>query len=118
MFSLSFVARSPVFARMLEHDMVEKETQKIKIDDIDPIVMEETLKYLYCGVINIPFDYDLMAGLLHAADKYELEKLKTFCMEELFRHISLENAGHLAVLSYLHNWDPPLKDKINQYIQR
>ena len=42
-------ARSPIFAKMFEVDMKEKSTNKVKIDDIEPEILEKMLVNVYTG---------------------------------------------------------------------
>ena len=55
---------------MFESGMSEKETNRVKIDDIDPDVMIEVLKFIYTGkttgIENFP------DSLLVAADKVSI----------------------------------------------
>ena len=49
--------RSPVFAQMFEHDMKEKSTNTVEIDDIEPEILEEMITYIYTGdtpLLNAP----------------------------------------------------------------
>ena len=94
-------ARSPVFAAMFEHDMEEKCDGKVKICDFDADIIEEMLRFIYTGKT---FNFDKMAeGLLRAADKYDLNRLKTLCEEELGTNLSIENASRLLIVADLCN---------------
>ena len=49
--------RSPIFAKMFEHDMKEKSTNTVEIDDIEPEILEEMITYIYTGdtpLLNTP----------------------------------------------------------------
>ena len=62
-----FVARSPVFSAMFEHEMEERKQNRVDITDVDPDVMREMLRFIYTG--KAP-NLDRMADdLLAASDK-------------------------------------------------
>mgnify|MGYP002041784908 FL=1 len=66
------VARSPVLAAMFEHDMKERQHNRVEIDDMDPDVMADMLRFIYMG--RAPNLDSMAADLLAAADKYALER--------------------------------------------
>ena len=43
------IARSPVLAAMFEHDMKERQQGRVEIDDMDPEVMADMLRFIYTG---------------------------------------------------------------------
>ena len=96
-------ARSPVFAAMFKHDMKERNTGIVKIDDVSQDVMEEVLRFVYTGkVLNI----DKMADdLLTAADKYQLDRLKAMCEKSLRKNLSIQNASDMLVFADFHKAD-------------
>lgn len=60
-----------VFSAMFEHQMIEGKSNRVKIDDVDPDVMNEVLRFIYTGKSN---GIDKMADLLLAvADKVILK---------------------------------------------
>lgn len=66
--------RSPVFAACFEHKMSESQSDRVIIDDVEPDVMKEMLRFMYTGTAP---NLDRMADtLLAAADKYQLDRLK------------------------------------------
>ena len=66
------VARSPVLAAMFEHDMKERQHNRVEIEDMDPDVMADMLRFIYMG--KAPNLDSMAADLLAAADKYALER--------------------------------------------
>lgn len=90
-------ARSPVFAAMFEHEMVECKENRVNINDVDYEVMHEVLKFIYTGKAE---NLDTAAAeMLAVADKYDLERLKFLCEKELCTNLSLENATKMLTLS-------------------
>ena len=76
---------------MFEHQMLEGKSNRVKIDDVDPDVMTEVLRFIYTGRIN---NIEKMSDLLlPVADKvnknFNLRKLyfkkmdfkKLFCLK-------------------------------------
>jgi speckle-type POZ protein len=60
-------ARSPVFSAMFEHQMLEGKSNRVHIEDIDPEVLYEALRFVYTGRSN---NIDKLADLLlPVADK-------------------------------------------------
>lgn len=67
MFSHWFIARSPVFAAMFEHEMEERKQNRVAITDVDHEVLREMLRFIYTGrAANLERMAD---DLLAAADK-------------------------------------------------
>jgi speckle-type POZ protein len=96
------VMRSEVFAAMFQHPTKEMLSGQVKVDDIDPDVFQEVLRYLYTGSPQSTA-MDVMApALLAAADKYLLDKLKTRCETHLIRQMSAKNCLDLLTLTTHH----------------
>ncbi|XP_065203941.1 speckle-type POZ protein B-like [Planococcus citri] len=95
------VARSPVFCAMFKHHTKENELNRIDIEDINETVVEGMLNYIYTGKCD---DLDELAeGLLAAADKYDLGRLKIMCAKKLIEGLSVENAANVLVLADMHH---------------
>ena len=67
---------SPVFRGMFQAKMKEEETKAVAINDLEPEIMLEMLRFIYVGSCNIydknP-DPENVMGLLEAADKYQVD---------------------------------------------
>ncbi|CAL8099182.1 unnamed protein product [Calicophoron daubneyi] len=96
-------ARSPVFAAMFEHGMEESRANRVEINDMEPDTLAEVLRYIYTGQV-VGLD-KLAHELLAAADKYQLERLKTMCEEALVESLSVENSCDILGLADMHNAD-------------
>ncbi|CAH8566772.1 unnamed protein product [Heterobilharzia americana] len=94
-------ARSPVFAAMFGHGMEESRANRVEITDMEPDTVAEILRYIYTGQV-VGMDR-LAHELLAAADKYQLERLKTMCEEALVESLSVENACDIFGLADMHN---------------
>nr|XP_029723524.1 speckle-type POZ protein-like isoform X2 [Aedes albopictus] len=92
---------SPVFEAMLEADMQESSQNVIKIDDFDYEVVLEMMTYIYSN--SSPNIENLAGSLLRAADKYNLGKLKTLCVQTLCDKVSVDTAVEYQALAVLYN---------------
>ncbi|KAL5966630.1 BTB and MATH domain-containing protein 43, partial [Taenia solium] len=96
-------ARSPVFAAMFEHGMAESRANRVNITDVEPDILGEVLRFIYTGRV-VGLDNPVMAQeLLAAADKYQLERLKAMCEEELVEHLTVEAACDILSLADIHS---------------
>ncbi|GFW49509.1 protein roadkill [Trichonephila clavipes] len=75
-------ARSPVFARMFEHDMLETGEGIINISDIDEATLNLFLQYLYSGKVGFLYS-DIASKLYDVTYKYEVISLKKICAQYL-----------------------------------
>lgn len=105
-------AQSKVFSAMFEHNMREKNENLVTIKDVDPPVMFEVLRFIYCGKFN---DNQNAADLLIAANKYELEELGYICEQKLIDNLSLDNVGETLILADRYKIDT-LKKSVLQFI--
>ncbi|XP_034349432.1 TD and POZ domain-containing protein 1-like [Arvicanthis niloticus] len=96
-------ARSPVFRAMFEHEMKESLTNHVEIQDLDPQVFREMMRFIYSGKVPQLHSHSMATGVLAAADKYGLEGLKVLCEDALYRNLSVENAANTLMLADLHS---------------
>jgi len=110
--------RSLVIERMLESGMKESENKLIKIEGVDPIVFEIFLEFIYTAQVELQKEsMDKIFSLVRVADKYGVEDLKDICFKFIHEHISMKNAGEIAVLSYQHNANDYFRSKIVNFCQ-
>uniref|UniRef100_G3WQ43 Speckle type BTB/POZ protein like n=1 Tax=Sarcophilus harrisii TaxID=9305 RepID=G3WQ43_SARHA len=108
-------ARSLVFNAMFEHEMEESKKNRVEINDVDPEVFKEMMRFIYTG--KAP-NLDKMAdNLLAAADKYALDRLKVMCEEALCSNLSVENVADILILADLHSAEQ-LKAQAIEFINR
>jgi speckle-type POZ protein len=94
-------SRSPVFSAMFQHPTKEMQTSELEVEDVNPDVFQEVLRY-YTGLTRST-TMDVMApGLFAAADKYLLEILKIRCETHLIRQMSAMNCLDLLTLTTYH----------------
>ena len=88
-------ASSPVFRGMFQADMMEKKNQQLEIEDLEPDVVVEMLKWCYtrsCVATEDNPDVDLVSDLLVASNKYQIVTLKNVCQSLLSRHLKVDNS--------------------------
>jgi len=95
------VSRSIVFEAMFNTDSKEIHDGIVVIDDLEPKVVEELLFFMYTGYC--PNIKELAEGLLYAAEKYFIEKLKLMCEIELIKKVDIHNVCKLSKLAYTYN---------------
>ena len=110
-------ARSPVFAKMFEHDMQESSSNRVKVDDVQPNVFKEMLTYIYTGQVPKFGDQDMVYDLLYVADKYQLDHLKSLCEQQLISTLQTWNAARIIQFAHLHN-APELKRVTLRFISK
>ncbi|KAL1396331.1 hypothetical protein pipiens_010589 [Culex pipiens pipiens] len=106
-------ARSSVFAAMFHHQLKESIENCVTIDDVEPDVFNEMLRYIYTDELT---GLDKMANKLYTvADKYALETMKSRCRYHILEKLNLETAAETLVLADLHA-DPELKQHALEFL--
>lgn len=100
---LILAARSEVFAAMFQHPTKENLTNRITIEDVEPEVFHELLRFVYTGRVSSDKMESLAAGLFIAADKYLLDDLKLECENYLLHNMSPDNCVVLLLHGDLTN---------------
>jgi len=99
-------SRSTVFDAMLSHEMEEKKSGRIVIEDLDVDIVQGMLEFIYSGHVK---DIKLKSsGLLAAADKYDLTHLKELCVASLCSNINCSNVLDMLVLAEVYD-EPTLR---------
>jgi speckle-type POZ protein len=96
-------ARSKYFAAMFKHPTKENSTNQVNIEDIEPEVFDQLLRFIYTGRVPLDKLQTMAAGLFIAADKYLMDELKTKCENYLISHMSPENCVVLLLHGNLQN---------------
>jgi speckle-type POZ protein len=107
-------ARSPVFAAMFQHDMMENKTNETEIEDVTPATFKALLQFIYTGHCKVG---NLAEELLVAANKYDIQDLRDICAKELRKKLTVENAVDFLLFSDLHQAND-LKDGAIRFIIR
>ncbi|EFX85817.1 hypothetical protein DAPPUDRAFT_193583 [Daphnia pulex] len=96
-------AGSPVFSAMFRSEFLESKTKKLNIIDIDIEVFRQLLIYLYTGSAPKLAEENMTLLLFEAADKYNIDNLKTECTDVLLKRVNLDNAISLLIWSHFHS---------------
>ncbi|KAG8171073.1 hypothetical protein JTE90_004468 [Oedothorax gibbosus] len=93
-------AQSEVFRGMLSHDMKEKNSGVIEINDFEDDTVSKLLLYLYTNSLSLDdIDYVLAKDLYFAADKYRITPLQKICSNHLIESIDSSNACDILLLA-------------------
>ncbi|KAJ8674645.1 hypothetical protein QAD02_010431 [Eretmocerus hayati] len=94
-------SRSIVFAAMFSHDLKEKNSNIVNIEDLSYEAMKELFRYIYTAEVT---NIEKYAGeILIAADKYAVDGLKLLCERELIQSLTHKNV--LPCLSLAHRFN-------------
>ena len=94
--------RSDVFRAMFQSDMTENITKKVTIQDIDSDVAREMLHFIYTGGTNGNLSIEKSKKLLAAAERYQLDVLKSICEDHLCSNLQINNALENLVFGDIH----------------
>ncbi|GBM75632.1 Speckle-type POZ protein-like B [Araneus ventricosus] len=96
--------RSPVFAAMFGNPMKESFKNEVNITDINVSTLRALLFFMYTGKTS-NLTASSSEDLLFAADKYQVQDLKTVCCYFLKETVSLQNVWRVLVLGDMHSED-------------
>ncbi|RWR93691.1 BTB/POZ and MATH domain-containing protein 1-like protein [Cinnamomum micranthum f. kanehirae] len=110
---LVLAARSPVFRAQLFGPMKDRNTQCIKVEDMEAPVFKALLHFIYWDVLpdmeeltglNMKWASTLMAQhLLAAADRYGLERLRLLCEAMLCEDVAINTVATTLALAEQHH---------------
>lgn len=96
-------ARSPVFAAMFKHETSEKQTGVVNIPDCDPDSFRVFLEFLYSGKFERELHFRCFVHLYKIADKYSVEELSEFCIENMQQNLKVENVFDVIAFAEEHD---------------
>jgi speckle-type POZ protein len=94
---------SSVLSTMLEKDKFKGHTRTVEIEDMEPVVFKEMLRYLYTGRAPKMDEDEMTEPLFLAANKYQIEGLKDLCEQSLISTLDEQTIVHYLVLAHLHS---------------
>ncbi|KAF7003174.1 hypothetical protein CFC21_018539 [Triticum aestivum] len=106
---LVLAMRSPVFKAELYGAMREKDMSRIAINDMQPVVFEALLHFIYTDSLPAMDDLgrddyrDIVSHLLVAADRYAMERLKIICENILCKNIDAKTVVTTLALADWHH---------------
>jgi len=87
--SVILSARSPVFDAMWSHEMSEKRTKCVDIDDLDVASVRDMVKFMYTGKLLTELENnDVTVALLKTAHRYEVADLVAECIQALTNNLT------------------------------
>ncbi|GBM88661.1 Speckle-type POZ protein [Araneus ventricosus] len=107
-------ARSPVFKAMMTNDMKEKDSDCIRVDDLEDDIMQQLLLFLYSDSIE-NLQWKSATQLYYAVYKYQIGKLKEVCSSFLVGNLTPTNVVELLLLADTHS-DKNLKKSVDDFI--
>lgn len=107
-------AQSSVFAAMFEHEMQETIENHVTINDVDPDVFRELLRYIYTDQLTANLN-GMAFKLYAAADKYDISTLKSLCRDHLMDKLNWKNAVETLILADTHN-DLEMKNQTLRFL--
>ncbi len=96
-------ARSQYFAALFKHPTKENSTNQVKIENIEPEVFQEMLRFIYTERVQVDKLETMAAGLFLAADKFLMDELKMKCENYLLNQMSSDNCVVLLLNGDLQN---------------
>jgi hypothetical protein len=96
------VSRSKYFEAMLLGGMRESSSQEpvVTMADSDPVAFQIMLEFLYTGELKLSAtDHEQFCLVFELADKYQLDKLKELCIDQLAGVVSTDNVASLLLFS-------------------
>ncbi|KFM70955.1 Speckle-type POZ protein B, partial [Stegodyphus mimosarum] len=107
-------ARSPVFSRMFQNEMVEAKSNTITIQDTEPAILKTMLCYIYTADLDQPLK-ECALSLYEAADKYDIPTLKEKCASFLKSNLTVKNVCEVLLLADMHE-DKKLYENVRDFI--
>ena len=88
---------------MFQAEMAEKKTRKVEIQEFNPPTVSALLIFIYTG--QTPNLEEHTEELLMAAEKYQLDHLKSVCDKKLCNKIEVNNCLNYLVIGHLYRAD-------------
>lgn len=95
-------ARSPVLACTFRHEMKERITGIMEIEDCDPSCFSDFLCFLYCGEAKTISEENVFS-LFTLADKYDVQDLRIACIKFMKNTISIDTFCETITLALQHS---------------
>ncbi|GFX72047.1 speckle-type POZ protein B [Trichonephila clavipes] len=109
-------ARSPVFNRMLQYNMLEMRFRRVIIEDVRSTIVQLMLSYMYSGTVR-DLEYGEAFDLYRAADKYDMSVLKERCSWFLMSFLNVRNVRCFLALAYFHS-DPVMMKHALKFLEK
>ncbi|GFS95462.1 speckle-type POZ protein [Trichonephila clavipes] len=107
-------AHSRVFEAMFTHDVRQKNSEYVYIEDLNDDTVQRLLQYMYTTTL-MDLHWDSACNLYAASVKYEILSLKSECSSFFKNNLSHDNACDILILADRHQ-DEDLKSTVQDYI--
>ena len=87
-------ARSEYFRTLFQSGMKEAQSNQVTIEDADPAMFKELLKFLYSGIYPVNL-LEISLPLLSLADRFGLGALKEACESTIARYVHIDNVARI-----------------------
>ena len=96
--------------------MRESLSNHVTIEDLDAASFKQLLRYVYSG--RLPDDLERSPEIfLPAAEKYDMQELKTACLAAMIKNVRVENVVEYVVMAHLFQC-PDLKSECLQRLKK
>jgi len=102
-------SRSDYFKKMFDAGMQESASNQVKVSDVEPSTFKTLLRFLYSGAVEEE-QFDDLAKLVAAAEKYGMDELKKICESTMRANLQLENVIDALLIADIHNCSSLLRD--------
>ena len=106
---------------MLDTDMKEANSGRIKIEDVAPLTLERMLDFMYTGKL-FPTGQSVTAALiiqlLHCADKYEMDEMKESVLAQMKSSLSTANALEFTQAAQLYGASMRFLDEYMEFLKK
>ena len=112
-----------MFSTMLDTDMKEAASGRIKVEDVHPETIGQMLDFIYKGEMFAPdqeakVSDETIIELLHCADKYEIDELKKQFVKFMLDVMSPSNAIKFATALEQNRAESRTVDEFNKYCRK
>ena len=95
---------------MFAIDMLERQTNKLIVKELDPSTIPLLLIFMYTDVID---ENKITTKLLETANYYQVLRLKDICEKKLAIELRVENVVEVWLASHLHNSNKLERSAVN-----
>lgn len=93
--------KCPILMEMLDAETTDYSSNKMKLNDIDSDTIKSLLRYIYTGILDK--NQSMSSKLLYAAEKFQLNKMKTICISCLSENLNVQNVLETLILADHYN---------------
>jgi len=102
-------SRSDYFKTMFDAGMQESASNLVVVSDVDPSTFEALLRFLYSGAVEEK-QFEDLARLVAAADKYGMDELKKICESTMRANLQAKDVIDALLIADIHNCSSLLHD--------